>query len=188
MTIDLTAAADFMAGHARHLDRRRFELVTGQADNLAARWQPWGLSQLRRRLRVGPGARSSLSREPAGCLPSRVGSLRGDRPHDRSAGRRTLRLSRLRNPPRWGLADGLAAQLTAGSGPWWKAADPSVSSLQITSVVAAAAQRVAVHDPAVAAHPRRARDSLLLDAIEAIDETPEAYLLGRGSCGGGTAR
>jgi hypothetical protein len=63
-----------------------------------------------------------------------------------------------------------------------------VSSLQITSVVAAAAQRVAVHDPAVAAHPRRARDSLLLDAIEAIDETPEAYLLGRGSCGGGTAR
>jgi hypothetical protein len=35
MTIDLTAAADFMAGHARHLDRRRFELVTGHADNLA---------------------------------------------------------------------------------------------------------------------------------------------------------
>jgi hypothetical protein len=35
MTIDLTAAADFMAGYARVLDRRRFELVTGQADNPA---------------------------------------------------------------------------------------------------------------------------------------------------------
>jgi hypothetical protein len=33
-----------------------------------------------------------------------------------------------------------AVSMTAGSGPWWEAADLSVSSLQITSVTAAAAQ------------------------------------------------
>jgi hypothetical protein len=41
--------------------------------------------------------------------------------------------------------------MTAGSGPWWQAADPSVSSLQITAATAAtaaAAQRVAAHAPA----------------------------------------
>jgi hypothetical protein len=32
MTIDLSAATDFMATHARVLDRRRFELLNGQRD------------------------------------------------------------------------------------------------------------------------------------------------------------
>src|SRR5215210_6475415 len=32
MTVDLAAASDFMATHARILDRRRFELLTGRAD------------------------------------------------------------------------------------------------------------------------------------------------------------
>jgi hypothetical protein len=32
MTIDLTAAREFMATHARVLDRRRFELLDGSAD------------------------------------------------------------------------------------------------------------------------------------------------------------
>src|SRR6478752_9744491 len=36
MSIDLNAAADFMATHARVLDRRRFELRGGAADAAAA--------------------------------------------------------------------------------------------------------------------------------------------------------
>src|SRR3954471_6239681 len=35
MSIDLTKAADFMATHARILDRRRFELITGRSDHAA---------------------------------------------------------------------------------------------------------------------------------------------------------
>jgi hypothetical protein len=68
--------------------------------------------------------------------------------------------------------------MTAGSGPWWGAADLSVSSLQITSATAAAAHRVAAHDAAVAAHPwlQRATD-YCLRAIESIDQPPFAYVL-----------
>ena len=36
MSIDLNAAADFMATHARMLDRRRFELRTGNTDPAGA--------------------------------------------------------------------------------------------------------------------------------------------------------
>ena len=33
MTVEVSSAADFMAGHARVLDRRRFELLRGPTDN-----------------------------------------------------------------------------------------------------------------------------------------------------------
>jgi hypothetical protein len=68
--------------------------------------------------------------------------------------------------------------MAAGSGPWWTAADLSVSSLQITAVTAAAAHRVAASDSAVAAHPwlERATD-YCLTAIQGIDEPPFAYVL-----------
>ena len=35
MTVEASSAADFMAGHARVLDRRRFELLQGETDNAA---------------------------------------------------------------------------------------------------------------------------------------------------------
>ncbi|MEQ8833031.1 MAG: hypothetical protein RIB67_01145 [Miltoncostaeaceae bacterium] len=41
----------------------------------------------------------------------------------------------------------------AGCAPFWLAADPGRSSLQITAAVAAQAHRAARHDPAVAMHP-----------------------------------
>jgi hypothetical protein len=53
-----------------------------------------------------------------------------------------------------------------------------VSSLQITAATLANAHRVAVHDQAVAAHPWLERATrYCLTAIEAIDETPQAYVL-----------
>src|SRR5215218_8026287 len=88
--------------------------------------------------------------------------------------------------PRW-TATGMPMAATAGPGA--RSALPreparrrpsraSVSSLQITSVTAAAAQRVAAHDPAVAAHPWVERATrYCLNAIEAIEEAPFAYVL-----------
>jgi hypothetical protein len=53
-----------------------------------------------------------------------------------------------------------------------------VSSLQITSVTAATAHRVAAHDPAVAEHPWLERATrYCLNAIEAIGDAPFAYVL-----------
>jgi hypothetical protein len=81
--------------------------------------------------------------------------------------------------PDGGLPMALPLGLTAGSGPWWGNADPTVSSLQITSIVAANANRVAAHDPGVAVHPWLERATrYCLDAIAALEEPPFAYALG----------
>ena len=77
-----------------------------------------------------------------------------------------------------GLPFALPLTIDAGSAPWWQGADPAVSSLQTTTVVAAHAQRVAGRDQAVAAHPRLERATrYCLSASEAIDRPPFAYEL-----------
>jgi hypothetical protein len=178
MNIDVPAAADFMATHARVLDRRRFELRDGRTDPSAVLaaldgyrnpdgGYGWGLEPDLRSPESQPGAahhafevfeESAPATAPqAAALCDWLDSV-------------TL--------PDGGLPMALPVGLTAGSGPWWNAADPSVSSLQITAVAAAAAQRVAAHDPAVAAHPWLERATrYCLKAIEAMDEAPFAYVL-----------
>ena len=80
--------------------------------------------------------------------------------------------------PDGGLPLALPLGTAAGSAPWWLGADPLAPSLQITSVAAAGAQRVAAHDAAVAAHPWLERATrYCLDAIAALDEAPGAYVL-----------
>jgi hypothetical protein len=80
--------------------------------------------------------------------------------------------------PDGGLPFALPITSAAGVAPWWAGADTAVSSLQITAAVAANAHRAAIHDPAVAAHPWLARATrCCLAAIEALDETPHAYVL-----------
>jgi len=66
----------------------------------------------------------------------------------------------------------------AGCAPFWASADPTVSSLQITAIVAGMAHRVAAQDPAVAGHPwlSRATDYCLA-AIDGITGTPFAMEL-----------
>jgi len=77
-----------------------------------------------------------------------------------------------------GLPFALPLRLTAGSGPWWQGPDEDRSSLQITSITAAAAHRVATHDPAVAAHPWLERaTTYCMREIAALDSTPFAYVL-----------
>jgi hypothetical protein len=178
MNIDLSAASDFMAMHARILDRRRFELLNGQTDPSAALaaldayrnadgGYGWGLEPDLRSPESQPGAAhhafevfeeiapATAPEAPALCDWLESVSLADG-----------------------GLPFALPLGMTAGSGPWWKAADLSVSSLQITAVTTAAAHRVAAHDPAVAAHPWLEQATrYCVSAIEALEEAPFAYVL-----------
>jgi hypothetical protein len=178
MNIDFSAASDFMATHARILDRRRFQLLNGQTDPSAALaaldayrnadgGYGWGLEPDLRSPESQPGAAHhafEVFEEIAPATTPQAAALCD-----------WLESVSLADG---GLPFALPLGMTAGSGPWWTAADLSVSSLQITAVTAAAAHRVAAHDPAVAAHPWLEQATrYCVSAIEALDEAPFAYVL-----------
>ena len=178
MNFDLSAASEFMATHARILDRRRFDLLVGRGDVAAALaaldayrnpdgGYGWGLEPDLRSRESQPGAAAhafEAFEEIAPATASQAVALCD-----------WLQSITLDDG---GLPFALPLGMAAGSAPWWTAADLAVSSLQITSVAAAAAHRVAARDPAVAAHPwlERATD-YCLSAIEQIDGPPFAYVL-----------
>ncbi|GII05715.1 hypothetical protein [Planobispora takensis] len=178
MNVDLSAATAFMATHARVLDRRRFQLLTGESDPAAVLaaldgyrnpdgGYGWGLE---------PDLRSPESQPGVALHAFEVFGDIGPAVSPR-AGELCDWLASV-GLPDGGLPFALPSATTAGNAPWWAGADPSVSSLQITSVTVAAALRVAAHDPAVAAHPWLERAvGYCLSAIEAIEETPHAYVL-----------
>lgn len=178
MTIDLSAAADFMATHARLLDRRRFELLHGDADPFGALaaldayrnrdgGYGWGLEPDLRSPESQPGAAHhafEVFEEIAPATAPQAAAL--------CDWLDTVAL------PDGGLPMALPAAVTAGSAPWWADADPSVSSLQITTIAAATAHRVAAHDRGVALHPWLERATrYCLDAIAAMEEAPSPYVL-----------
>jgi hypothetical protein len=177
MKIDLSASRDFMATHARVLDRRRFELRDGRTDPSAVLaaldgyrnpdgGYGWGLEPDLRSSESQPGAAHHAFEVFEDIAPATAPQAAALCDWLESI---TL--------PDGGVPFALPLGTTAGSGPWWTEVDRSASSLQITAVTAAAAHRVAAHDPAVAAHPwlERATD-YCLGAIEALDE-PFAYVL-----------
>jgi hypothetical protein len=152
MAVDLSAAVSFMATHGRVLDRRRLRLLLGNGDPGAvlsavdAYRNPdggygWGLE---------PDLRAAESQPAAALHAFEV--------FEDVAPATTPRAVQLCD---WlaavTLADGglpfaLPVTDVAGLAPFWAQADPTVSSIQITAYVAAVANRVAVHDPAVAGH------------------------------------
>ena len=128
------------------------------------------LPQPRRRLRLGPRARPALAREPARRRAARVRGDRRRRPrHD--AARAALcdwlaSATPARRRPAVRAAGDATPPASRRSGP---ARTRATSSLQITAYVAAAAHRVAEHDPAVAEHPWLAQATrYCLDAIDAL--------------------
>jgi hypothetical protein len=152
----LSRAAAFLAGNARLIDRRRFDLVSGQGGGagvlaaLAAYRNPdggfgWALE---------PDLRSPES-QPAGALHAfevldEVGGATGfGGPLCDWLDAVTLHDG--------GLPFALPLTHPAGTSPIWAGADPTTSSAQITCAVAAAALGVARHDPAVRDHPWLAR-------------------------------
>jgi hypothetical protein len=151
--VNLDAASDFMATHARLLDRRRFDVLFRDTpadavlDSLSAYRNPdggygWGLEPDLRARESQPGPALHAFEVFEDIAPAT--SPRAEELCD------------------WlgsiALADGgvpfaLPVASEAGCAPFWAKADPTVSSLQITAIVTANARRVAAHDAAVAGHP-----------------------------------
>ncbi|GAA4050793.1 hypothetical protein [Nonomuraea soli] len=181
MSINLSAAADFMAGHARVLDRRRFELLLGATgasdseavlDALDGYRNPdggygWGLEADLRSPESQPGAALHAFEVFEDIAP-----FTSPRAHELCAWLSSVTL------PDGGLPFALPLTVTAATAPWWQGADPHQSALQITSITAALAHRVAAHDPAVAGHPWLERATrYCLDSLAALDGEPFAYVL-----------
>ena len=178
MSIDLTGARSFMAAHARLLDRRRFDLVTGRGDPAAVLaalsayrnadgGYGWGLE---------PDLRAPES-QPA-CAFHAFEVLADVAPVVAPEAVALCDWLDGASLPNGGLPFALPIADPSGCAPFWANADPQVFSLQITSIVAAYANRVAAHDPAVAAHPWLARvTGCCLAAIDELDAAPEPYVL-----------
>ena len=153
MSVDLAAAADFLAGEARVLDRRRFDLLFGKgtAQPVLAAVEGyrnpdggygWGLE---------PDLRTRTS-QPGGALHAfevfaDVGDAASDRAVELADWLTSVTL------PDGGLPFALPVPDPAACAPFWTGADPTTSSLQITAIVAGAAHHAAARIPALSAHP-----------------------------------
>ena len=167
-----------MAGHARQLDRRRLELLLDGGDPAPALaavdgyrnpdgGYSWGLEPDLRATESQPG-----------------GAYHAFEVFDDIAPATTPRAVELCDwlasvaLPDGGLPFALPVSDPTGCAPFWAQADPTASSLQISAFVTGTAQRVAAHDPAVAAHPWLARATdYCLAAIDALEGAPFAIAL-----------
>ncbi|MGI5329798.1 hypothetical protein [Actinomadura nitritigenes] len=169
--MDLNKATDFMATHARLLDRRRFELLTGEGDRDAAlaALNAYGNPDGGYGHGLEPDLRSRTSQPgPALHAFEVFAELAPVAAPEAAALCDWLETVTL---PDGGIPFGVRVPDPAGCAPFWAGADPDASSLQITAVVAATAHRAAAHDPAVAAHPWLARATrFCLDAVRAKTE------------------
>jgi hypothetical protein len=174
----LIAARGFMASHARLLDRRRFELLFEGADAepvLAAlrayRSPDGGYGH-----GLEPDLRAPESQPAAAWHAFEVFADVAPVTAPEAAGLCDW-LDSVALPD-GGLPIALPIEDSSGCAPFWAQADPQAFSLQITAIVAAHANRVAAHDPAVAGHPWLARaTSCCLAAIDALEAAPAAYEL-----------
>jgi hypothetical protein len=171
MSDHLIAARSFMAGHARVLDRRRFELLFDGADAepvlaaLSAYRNPDG--------GYGHGLEPDLrapESQPAAALHAfevcaDVAPVTAPEAVELCDWLDAIAF------PDGGLPFALPIEDPSGCAPFWAEADPRAFSLQITAIVAA-------HDPGVAGHPWLARaTSCCLAAIDALEAAPAAYEL-----------
>ncbi|MFC4066487.1 hypothetical protein [Actinoplanes subglobosus] len=177
MSIDLDAAATFVAKHGRTLDWRRFRHLLGAAGTeqvlaaLDAYRNPdegygWGLE---------PDLRSVTSQPVAAMHALEVLAEVGE------TGSRTVRLFDWLGAH--SLGDGgipfaLPFADIDGSAPHWTTADPDESSLQMTTQLAAQAHRIARHRPELAGHPWLAgATGYCLGVIDGLAGAPSAYEL-----------
>jgi hypothetical protein len=176
--VNLDAASDFMAAHARLLDRRRFDVVARGAPPEAALaaleayrnpdgGYSWGLEPDLRDTRSQPGPSLHAFEVFEDIAPATT-----PRAAELCSWLETVTL------PDGGLPFALPVGSSAGCAPFWASADPAESSLQITAIVSAMGHRVAAHDPAVAEHPwlKRATDNCLA-TIESEGERVEPMAL-----------
>jgi hypothetical protein len=178
MTVDLAAAADFLAGSARVLDRRRFDLLFGDGGPepvLAAAdgyrnpdgGYGWGLE---------PDLRSRTS-QPGGALHA-FEAFADVAPATTPRAVQLCDWLASATLPDGGLPFALPVPDPAACAPFWASSDGTESSLQITAIVAATAHRVAAADPAVAGHPWLATATgYCLRAVREVGAEPHAMVL-----------
>jgi len=177
MSVDLGAAAGFLAGCGRVLDRRRFDLLFGDGDAEAVLaavdgyrnpdgGYGWGLE---------PDLRSRTS-QPGGALHA-MEVFADVAPATTDRARQLCDWLASVSNADGGLPFALPQPDPAASAPFWLDPSPE-SNLQITAIVAATAHRVAATDPAVAGHPwlARATDHCLA-AVRDLDAQPHAMVL-----------
>jgi hypothetical protein len=175
---DIDAAARFMAGHARLLDLRRFDVIVhggppdGALAALSAYRNPdsgysWGLEPDLRAAESQPAPALHAFEVFEDVLPAtspRAGELCD-----------WLESVSL---PDGGLPFALPIAEPAACAPFWAGADPTSSSPQITAIVTAMAHRAAAGDPAIAAHPWLARATeYCVAAAAALPDDPPAMTL-----------
>jgi hypothetical protein len=180
--VDLDAADAFLAGCARVLDRRRFDLLFGDGAveeragavlaavdgyRNADGGYGWGLE---------PDLRSRTS-QPGGALHA-LEAFADLAPVTTPRARELCDWLAAVTLPDGGLTFALPVPDPAACAPFWAGADGTEASLQITAVVVATAARVAAFDPAVAEHPWLARATdFCLDAVAALGDAPHAMEL-----------
>lgn len=176
MTVDLDAAASFMATHARPLDRRRFDLAVGRGEPgavLAALdsyrnadgGYGWGLE---------PDLRDATS-QPAGAMHA-FEAMDECAPATTAHARVLCDWLAGVSLPDGGLPFALPVDRPAGCAPFWVGADRDVASLQITCAVASYAHAVGRHDRAVKRHPwLAAATAYCLDAL--VGAPPPGFAL-----------
>jgi len=178
VTVNLAAAASFLATAGRVLDRRRFQLLQDEVDvdtvlaAVDAYRNPdggygWGLE---------PDLRAPES-QPGGALHA-LEVFEGIAPAV------TPRTSELLDwvasvaRPDGGLPFALPVADPTACAPFWAQADPETSALQSTAFVLAPALRIAEHDPEVAAHPfLKPAVEYCFGAIRALPDEPHAIEL-----------
>jgi hypothetical protein len=178
MTVDLGAAADFLAGSGRLLDRRRFDLLVGDGGPepvlaaVEAYRNPdggygWGLEPDLRSRTSQPGGALHAFEAFADVVPVRT--VRAVELCDW--------LASVTLPDR-GLPFALPVPDPAACAPFWASADGTESSLQITAVVAAAAHRVGAADAEIADHPWLNRaTAYCMAAVGDLGPDPHAMVL-----------
>jgi len=175
VTADFGAAAAFMTTSARLLDRRRFEFLMGRTRHAAVLsaldayrnddgGYGWGLE---------PDLRWAGS-QPAGALHAfevLAEIAPTTSPHATSLCDWLASVSL----PDGGVPFAMPIEDATGTAPFWAGADHTRSSLHLTSAVAAAAHRVARHDPAVREHAwLAAATAYCWREITAVDEVRHA--------------
>jgi hypothetical protein len=175
MAPDLAAAAAFMTSNARLLDRRRFAVRFQGGDPALA------LSALEA-YRNPDGGYGALEPDLRSVESQPVGAMHAFEVFEDVAPVTSPRAAELCD---WlesvTLADGglpfaLAVGDATATAPFWAGADPHVSSLHITTAVAAVAHRVARHDPAVAGHPWLVTATRYAGAAMAAQDGPSSAL------------
>src|SRR5215212_4492025 len=178
MSVDLAAAADFLAGSARVLDRRRFDVLFDGGDPAAViaavdgyrnrdGGYGWGLEPDFRSRTSQPGGALHAFEAFADLVPVRTAR----------AAELCDWLAAVSLPDR-GLPFALPVPDPAACAPFWASADPGESSLQITAVVAAAAHRVGAADVAIADHPWLTRATeYCMAAVRTLGPEPHAMVL-----------